>query len=502
MSKEESKPDIAHVEEARPVEEENELDQEKVSFSDKEKQELTRKIDFRIIPVLIVTYALYFLDKATFGASIIFGSGLDLGLTKVTGFTENQEPILDTTNFSNATMIYYVGFIVGVYPWGVLSQKFPKSKVISVACVIWSAIGIFMVLCKNYTGAMLVRFFLGVCEAAVPGTLTVYITYWYTREQQVTRSAYWYSAGGIGSMVGPVLGWGTAKIKGDLPGWKYMFIVINSISLAWGILIWFILPNSPESAKFLSEKQQAMLIERLRKNQAGNMSKEFNWGQAKEAALDFNVWILILFVTLSAAPVAALSNFSPTVIQGIGFTNDQALLLTTPLGAMTVISLLASAYICRKWSGLRHYATLVLLILELVGALLVWQSPTTNKGARYTGILLFPVVTGAQGMVVSMVSSNIGGNTKKYVTSGAVFIGNCVGSICGSLVFGASPGPRFDAGFIGNTAFTIGCIVLITYSFFALRHENRKRDQAGEFEEVGLDVDITDRKNKAFRYVL
>lgn len=477
-----------------------------VEYSPEEERRLVRKLDLWIIPLMLITNALDFLDKATFQAAALFGMVEELDLVRVSGYDANNEPITDNSRYSIATMIFSVGFIVGAYPWGLLAQKYPAGKVVSVACILWSIVGITTPSCRGYADVLANRFFLGVCESAIQPIFTVYITYWWTRDEQVLRSALWYCATGVASVIGPVLGWGTSKIEGPLSPWKYMYYIITAISLAWGFVILFLLPDEPATGRFLSEREKEVAIERMRRNQAGSTERKFQFKQFKEALVDHNFWFIGLFTLVVSAPVNSFTSFSTLVIKGLGFDSSQSLLLTMPLGAMTVVSLIVTSVVSRYFRGLRYYFMIGLLLVELVGCLMAWQSEM--PGVRMAGLVLFPCSVGAAGLCISLASSNVAGNTKKYLVSSFAFMGQCVGGIMGALVFGASPGPKFNAGFIGNVVFTIFCIAAAAGSRFWLARENRRRDHefgppSLEDEAVNFLHDATDKENKRnFRYVL
>ena len=95
-------------------------------------------------------------------------------------------------------------------------------------------------------------------------------------------------------------------------------------------------------------------------------------------------------------------------------------------------------------------------------------------------------------------------HTEKATTSASTFVGYCIGNIIGPLIFGASPGPLYRAGFIGS--FVCLCLVMVvaTGTYFLLRVENALRNRISGVESThhSLDEDLTDMENKQFRYVL
>lgn len=480
-----------------------------VSYTPQEEKRIIRKLDFCILPILVITNALDFMDKSVFSIAMLYGMGEDLELTKVIGTSENGSPIVDNSAYSLATMIFFIGYIVGAYPWSILAQKFPAGKVVSIACFIWGVIGVLTPVCTNFSGIMANRFFLGMAESAISPIFSVYICYFWKRDEQSVRNGWWYAAGGLASSLGPIIGGASGLIDaGSNHSWKYMYYIICGVTVAWSFIAFFFLPDDPSKARFLNDRQKLIAAERLKSSQTGSMETKLDFKQIKECFTDHNVYFLILFIFTTAAPGSALTAFSSLVVQGFGFSNFVSLLLLCPLGVMTVLGLLVSSYVAGYFKNIRYYCIFFLLIVELAGALLCWQAPPDNMGARYGGLLLFPFVVSASGMGVALASSNIAGHTKKYFVGSLIFIANSVGSIVGTVLFGASPGPKYNTGFISNAVLTIICIVITIGSRIRLGRVNKNRDDKygnfavdNEDEEVAMD-DLTDKENKSFRYLL
>jgi hypothetical protein len=74
--------------------------------------------------------------------------------------------------------------------------------------------------------------------------------------------------------------------------WKYIYLVLGCITMTFAILFTVLCPDSPMKARFLTEREKLIAIERLRKNNVGIMNSKFKWPQARAAILDYRVWLL------------------------------------------------------------------------------------------------------------------------------------------------------------------------------------------------------------------
>jgi phosphotransferase system glucose/maltose/N-acetylglucosamine-specific IIC component len=88
--------------------------------------------------------------------------------------------------------------------------------------------------------------------------------------------------------------------------------------------------------------------------------------------------------------------------------------------------------------------------------------------------------------------------------SASTFVGYCVGNVIGPVIFGASPGPLYHAGFVGSCICLCLVVVIGAVTYFLLRRENMKRDRVtgGHIGMHTIDEDLTDMQNEDFRYVL
>ena len=174
----------------------------------------------------------------------------------------------------------------------------------------------------------------------------------------------------------------------------------------------------------------------------------------------------------------------------------------------------------RKIRNLRYLLIVVLAAISLAGTAVCWLGPKSDRGVMFAGIFLLAVQVAAGGLAVGLASSNISGHTKKATVSATTFVGYCknshsiyemitltslgVGNVIGPVIFGASPGPLYHAGFMGSFICLCGAIGIAIITVVLLWMENRRRDRVtgGPTYAHNIDEDLTDKQNEDFRYVL
>jgi MFS family permease len=363
---------------------------------------------------MMVTYTLQSYDKGIMSAATQFGFNTDLGLTTIVGYEADGTAITNNQKYSNASMIFYIGYLVGTYPMMYLSQHYPTSRVLSLATFLWGVVVMSTAGCSNYTGIMLNRFFLGFLESTVAPAFTVLVTFWWTREEQALRTSLWYCCVGVATTISPLINYGLGQTHGAIASWKPIFLILGAITVLWSTVLLFTLPDDPMTTKRLNEAERHIMRSRLERNNAGTMTRVFNKSQFFEAFRDYKLYSSTLIILLTGVPSGALGTFGTIVINGFGYDHFASLALTCPIGAITAATILAVGFITRRWHNLRYLSIVVCALISIAGTVICWVGPRSNKGLLYAGVLLIAVQVAAGGVAVSLAASNMAGHTSKW----------------------------------------------------------------------------------------
>ncbi len=210
--------------------------------------------------------------------------------------------------------------------------------------------------CTSYSGILANRFFLGVVEAGVSPVFMLIIGVWYTQSEQVLRSSIWYSFSGGSLLISPLINYGLAHVQSDrVKPWQLMYYFSGSISLAWGISLLWIFPESPQRSKGFTDEEKLLLVERVRVNNAGTENKHVRLYQIKEALMEYQFWGILLLSLLACTGSSTVTQFASIVFNGMGFDAYTSLLLNLPTGFMAFFCILGSGYLGRHWKGSRFH---------------------------------------------------------------------------------------------------------------------------------------------------
>lgn len=86
---------------------------------------------------------------------------------------------------------------------------------------------------------------------------------------------------------------------------------------------------------------------------------------------------------------------------------------------------------------------------SIVGSVLVYVCKSV--GARYAGLILMGVYSTAMPIALTMISSNVGGFTKKATVGAVFFILYCVGNIIGPQLFFEDEAPKYQVSYASES---------------------------------------------------
>ncbi|CAK7217434.1 hypothetical protein SCUCBS95973_003150 [Sporothrix curviconia] len=468
------------------------------SWDADEERLLRWKIDLRLFPLILLSFALQYYDKSMLAQAAVFGLRTDLNLVG----TDCKSPPSSLTTHTLSSALLYVGFLAGAYPAALLAQKFAIERVTGILVFIWGACLILTVVCKNFAGLATQRVFLGLLEGGISPIFMLVIGSWYTKSEQALRAGLLWSISGYAAFVSPFVNYGIGHINGKLTSWKYMYLLAGSITMVWAVLVYFFLPPDPIRARGFTSREKYVAVARIRTNNSGVHNRYWKRAQVVEALTDVKFWVMFWILLLSSIPNGCFSTMTTIIIESFGFNSLDTLLLTSPTGFVVgttelIISILGSYT--------KRYRTTLMLICQipvLVSGLMLWLLPRSEKGPLLFAIYLLPAYGGTICLCFALNLANCAGYTKRTVYSAGAFIAYCLGNIAGPLSYRAQDAPDYTPAFILLVVTTaITSALIVTYGWLC-RRENKRRDASGVQEafDHAFEDDRTDKLNPQFRY--
>lgn len=207
---------------------------------------------------------------------------------------------------------------------------------------------------------------------------------------------------------------GASKHRLAIAPWKIIFIVSGLLTIVVGVIALWALPDNQLNAHFLKSRKDRMLaVQRIRRNGQGVGNKHWKLHQFKEAIFDPLTWAFFLFALIVDIPNGGLTSFFALLIKGLGYNETQALLYSTPGGAVGVVTLVAWGILTSYVPNSRILLGLIGLCLAIIGASMLVALPSSHLTARLAGYYLVNSTATSIVAVLSLISTNVAGYTKK-----------------------------------------------------------------------------------------
>lgn len=457
-----------------------------------EERKLVRKVDWYLLPMLLISCTLPAVDKSCLSTANLYGLATDNHLV-------GQQ-------YSWLGSILFLGAMVGMYPNIFIVQKFNTGKVFAILSMIWSGLTLLLACCSSFAGLATIRFFMGWFESVITPIAVAMIQSFYVKREQPVRMTIIFAA--ITSTITGFLSWVVGQIHNDsLPLWKYLFLIVGSISFAWLIFLFFYLPESPIDAKFLSKNEKYYVVKRVAENQTGVVGFTWKWYQVFEAARDPKTWIIFFFNICCNIPNGGLSTFSAILFNNLGYSLVVSALLTMPTGIFSTLLAIIASYFAGRTKTYRSFIIMFSLILPLIGTGLMYGLPYSNLAGQMVGLYFLYGYYGPYLVGISLTQANTAGYTKRNVSFAWYYIGYSVGNIVGPQTFRSNQAPEYTGGTVAMLVCYVAAMALLGLYWFVATVQNRSReDLAFVAEAVNDEVDdaLADKSDfevRTFKYI-
>ncbi|KEZ39858.1 hypothetical protein SAPIO_CDS8799 [Scedosporium apiospermum] len=345
---------------------------------------LNRKFDLHIVPWLFGIWLFSFIDRSNIGNAKIDGLTTDLGMD--TG-----------TQFNVALLVFYVPYILVDVPSNWIIKKVRAGIYLPVLITCWGLICTFMGFTKSFGGLVAARVLLGLFEGGILGGVIVYLAMFYRRHQMMLRCGLFYCAAPLSGAFGGLLASGLGQIKhGGYNKWPWIFFIEGAITVVFGIVCFFFMPNTPADSKFLTPEERQYVLRYMRLDASGATSTDvheerFSWYWVKMSLLAPQTYFCAIIWFFLLVPLYSFSLFLPSIIRGMGYKSTIAQLFTVPPNIAAFITVIATTYYSDKVK-LRGPFILGGTILGAAGYVMLLASnsnPVKYAGTFFIGIGVF-----------------------------------------------------------------------------------------------------------------
>ncbi|KAK9350875.1 major facilitator superfamily domain-containing protein [Lipomyces doorenjongii] len=462
-----------------------------IVFTPEEERRYLRKLDIRLVSLLSAIYLCSFLDRSNIGNAKTAGMSASLKLTS------NQ--------FSWLLTIFYIPYIV--FEFCTLFWKvFPANYYVFAVVFFWGMVSALQAVTHSWAGMMVLRFFLGVAEAAYGPGVPFFLSFFYHRHEMAFRSGLFFSSAPLASAFAGALAYGITSGTSKLANWRLLFLVEGIPSMLMAVVALFFLPRSAPEARFFNAREKEIAVARLAR-QSGETSHKLglNMKQIIEAMLEPRSWIIALMFFCVNVSFSSLSVFMPQIINSMGYTSVHAQGMSAPPYIIAWMSVIATTFLAAKY----HIRSALIIPFSVVGAVgYLILALVTVTGVRYFAIYLCAIgMFTTVGVIMPWSVDNQGTDSKKGT---GMFLLNLVGQcgpLLGTRMFPQTDGPYYRKGMWVSCGCLFAVTLLAVILRFYLQLLNHRLDKrwgpvesqnVEELQEVGVDREF----NPTYRYIL
>ncbi|KAK8105191.1 hypothetical protein PG999_008550 [Apiospora kogelbergensis] len=424
-----------------------------ISIPQVHESRLLRKIDFHVLPILFLVYVVAFLDRVNISNALTLGLPAELSLM-------GQQPNISLT-------IFFVPYILFEIPSNILMKRFSPHVWLSGSILVFGVICIAQGFVRSYSGILATRFFLGLAESGIfPGSFYL-ISFWYKQAESQTRFTVYWCSTMFASAFGSLLASAIANMDGiqGLSGWRWVFILEGVATVVVAALAFFTISDFPLEAKWLTEDERVFVVNKTKENESSSQPVTIR------DVLSFLTrpkhWIGAIMYFSNLIPAYSLVYFTPTIVQGLGYSSIQTQLHSVPPFAaafgLTVILAIFSDRMRVRSPFI--FFNICLLIAGTVMCMKIHG--VENFSAEYAGLCLAGMGSlGVGGNIICWYVMNLRGHTERAIgTAWMICFGN-IGGIVATFAFQKKDAPLYHTGY--SLVLSMGALCFVSCAAYAL----------------------------------
>ncbi|KAB5583435.1 major facilitator superfamily domain-containing protein [Coniochaeta sp. 2T2.1] len=454
------------------------------SFTYEEEKAVLRKIDMRVLPIILLAYFFQQLDKSSLSYVSIFGL--------------SEDAHLHGQQYSWLGSVLYLAQLVMQPLAAFLLVKLPTGKIIAAAIFLWGTSLTLMSACTNFPSLLGLRYCLGTFEAMIAPSCVAVTQMWWRRSEQTFRNSLWNGMNGVTAIVGSLVTYGLGSIHTTaLFKYQIIFMFCGLLTVVYSVYVFFMMPDSPMEAKFLNEHEKVIAVERLRANQMGVISREWRWDHVWETFTDPKTYMWFFLILSISIPSGGISTFGNLVVKSFGYTAFEAILFNIPFGVIQILAIVGGGWIATKIKS-KGWTIVGFTIPPIIGTIMMLTVSREKKGVLLFGYYLVSTFATITPLIYTWQAQNTAGDTKRKCTSGVVFVGMCTGNVVGPQLYAPKQAPKYHPGLLSNLVLfvvvAIFAILCMLYLFYLNKAHGRQRESLGK-SAILVDESMMDKRD-------
>jgi ACS family tartrate transporter-like MFS transporter len=400
-----------------------------------------RKARLRIVPLLAVCYLVAYMDRA----NISFAAE-----------TMNRDLRFSPSVYGLGAGLFFLSYALCEIPSNWMLLRFGARRWLARIMLTWGILAGAMVLVHTPWSFYAMRLLLGVAEAGFFPGVIFYLSTWFPVEQRARAISQFYIALPLSNLVMGAAAGVLLRLNGrmGLRGWQWLFLVEAAPAVLLSFVLWFLLPDGPQSAAWLTNEERTAV-----------MAESNDGAAAAEVSLwvglrNVRVWLLaLMFLCLMAAYYGLTFSLPQVLRQLTGWEAGRVGYLIAAMGVVGAAGMLTVAIFSDR-SRARLLFTLPAIVI--MGVMVLLAGLHMKGWGVVLGLLgVLVVFYSMQGPLQALMSEVVEGRARAVAIATVNMFG----------IFGGFVGPywmgwmRERAGGYGPGIAALGGVYLLAFCF-------------------------------------
>ncbi len=363
-----------------------------------------------LMPIVFITYSLAYLDRANYGFAAAAGMAADLNITK------ELNALIGS--------LFFLGYFSFQIPGAIYAQNKSVRTLVFWSLILWGGCATLTGIIRDANWLLVIRFLLGVVEAAVLPAMIIFLANWFTRGERSRANTFLI----LGN---PVTILWMSVVSGYLVealNWRWMFIIEGAPAIIWAGFWWWLVCDKPRQASWLSDAEKDAVENALAKEQVGikavrNYAEAFKSTKVLLLCAQYFCWSIGVYGFVLWLPSILKEGSSMGLVEA-GWLSAVPYLLA-------VVSMLTVSWFSDKLLNRKAFIWPALLI----GALAFYGSYLLGASNFWLSFFLLVIAGGAMyapygpffAMISEMLPKNVAGGATALINSMGA-LGSFVGS--------------------------------------------------------------------------
>ncbi|XHG07027.1 hypothetical protein AWENTII_010194 [Aspergillus wentii] len=318
----------------------------------REESKIVKKIDLRITLLACFMMMALELDKANIQQANADNFLSDLNLSR--------------NDYNLGNTLFRLGYLLAEVPAQLLGKWLGPDRWIPFQVISWSITASCQFWLSGRKSFLICRALLGTLQGGFTPAMILYLSYFYKHHELSIRLGFWYAAGVLSDILAGLLAYGVLHLRGygGNAGWRWLFLIEGLFTLTLGVLACILMPASPTQTAswargrngWFTEREEIIMVNRIIREDPskGTMHNRqpITFKLLWQSLTDYDLWPLYLIGLSFQTPSVTISQYFTLTMKDMGFGTFQAILLSMPYNALSIVNRIALTYAAEVFQSL------------------------------------------------------------------------------------------------------------------------------------------------------